>query len=184
MQDELPAILVTNEHLLSARVPLRGHRLLDVLNDRSTAFLSVTDVQVFRRQCNTCIATLPKALVQKTNIALAIPAIDKHEAPGQRSRTFVSKRRYHASLIVLGYEVRGELALSGTDDSLGALCQELGTFFPVPDGAVSFDGTQFGRSHAQVVIVNKEHLSLFQLGDPVADKEGVHKLSSSGIDLS
>ena len=175
-----PAILVTNEHLLSARIETRGQRLLDVLSDSRTNFLCVSDVQVFRRRCTTHVATLPQAILRKSNIALAIPAGDRHEAPAKRSRSFVPKRRHAAFLVVLGYEVRGELALTRTDDPVAALCHELGRFFPVPRGTVAFAGTRCEEQKAQVVIVNSDHVSLLRLGEPVTDSAGRSEGRTSG----
>jgi len=166
------ALLVTNEHLLGVEIETRGQRLLDVLNDNNTDFLCVNDVRVFRRRCATPVATLPKAIIRKSNIGLAIPAGDRHEAPEKRARSFVPKRRYAASLVVLGYEVRGELALKRTDDPVAALCHELGRFFPVPRGTVAFADTRSEEQTAQVVLVNSDHVSLFALGQPATDGAG------------
>jgi hypothetical protein len=170
--NQCPAILVTNEHLLGVEIETRGQRLLDVLNDTNTSFLCVNAVRVFRRGCTTPVATLPQAVIQKSNVALAIPAGDTHEAPQKRSRSFVPKRRSAAFLVVLGYEVRGELALKRTDDPVAALCHELGRFFPVPNGTVAFAGTRCPQQTAQVVIVNSDHVSLLQLGEPATETAG------------
>lgn len=163
---ELPTILVTEEHLLSAGVTTHGQRLLDVLNDSNTDFLPVGNVEVLRRRCGTCVGTLPQAVIRKEHIALAIPAGDGHEAPAKRARTFQSKKRYAAFLLVLGYEVRGEVSLKGPDDPKIALCHEFRNFFPVPHGQVSFAGTRHAEQESQVVIVNKDFVSLFQIADP------------------
>ena len=175
-----PALLVTNEHLLGVEIDTRGKRLLDVLNDTNTEFLSVNDVRVFRRKCATPVATLPKALILKSNVGLAIPAGDAHEAPAKRSRSFVPKRRYAAFLVVLGYEVRGELALKRTDDPVAALCHELGRFFPVPRGTVAFAGTRCEEQTAQVVIVNSDHVSLLELGQPATQGAGISESRNPG----
>ena len=175
-----PAILVTSEHLLGVEIETRGQRLLDVLNDTNTSFLCVNEVRVFRRGCTSPVATLPQAVIQKSNVALAIPAGDKHEAPQKRSQSFVPKRRSAAFLVVLGYEVRGELALKRTDDPVAALCHELGRFFPIPNGTVAFAGTRCQQQTAQVVIVNSDHVSLLQLGEPTTDKAGSALSGNSG----
>jgi len=162
---ELTTILVTEEHLLCAKVSMRGQRLLEVLTDPNTDFLPLSNVEVLRRRCGTCVGTLPQAVVRKANVALAIPAGDGHEAPEKRIRAFQSKKRYAAFLLVLGYEVRGEVSLIGADDPKIALCHELGDFFPVPNGQVSFAGTRHTEQESQVVIVNKDFVSLFQIAE-------------------
>jgi hypothetical protein len=165
---ELPTILVTEEHFVSARVPTRDQRLLDVLNDSNTDFLRVRDAQLFRRGSGASVTALPNAVIRKANIGLAIPASDEHEAPQKRYRNFVSKKEHGAFLIVFGYEVRGQLFLRGTDDPVVGLCHELGNFFAVPHGAVSFAGSECDRQESQVVLVNKDHVSVLQIGQQAA----------------
>ena len=178
---ELTTILITEEHLLSAKVTTRGQRLLDVLANSNTEFLSVFDVEVLRRQCGTRVATVPRAVLRKENIALAIPAGSGHEAPVKRSQTFQSKNRYAAFMLVLGYEVCGEISLSGTDDARNALFHELGHFFPVPCGRVTFAGTQYAGQESQVVIVNKDFVSLFQIAEPATRNPAVSESSPAEV---
>ena len=161
-------ILVTDEHLLNVKVSLDGRRLLDVLIDPNTSFLSVSNVRAFRKSCGTLVAELPEAIVKKSNIALAIPIGDRHEAPGKRRDSYVNKKRYSVCLIVSGHDVRGELALRGTNDPKTALYRELHSFFPVPYGSVALTSAGDSRQSAQVVIVNRDHVSLFHL-TPIED---------------
>ena len=167
---DLSAIVVTNEHLLSGQVSARGRRLIQVLNDTTTDFVSMQNVRVMRRAGGACVATLPSAMVLKRNIALAIPANDQHESPEKRRDNFVHKRRFNAFLIVKGYEIRGQVCLKGTEDPLAALCHELGAFFPVPGGSVAFSGTSCDEQHRQVIVVNREYVSVFHLGEPLAER--------------
>lgn len=163
LSDEVNTILATHEHLLTAKVPTHGQRLLEVLADPNTDFLSVHDVRIFRRRGDTCIDTLPNAVIRKANIALALPAGAKHEAPRKRSTSYVAKKKYAAFLVVLGYEVRGEIHLKNVDDPKVLLCQEFRSFFPVPHGNVSFAGTRCGERESQVVLVNRDLVSVFEV---------------------
>ncbi len=169
----LNAILATQEHFLGVKIATHGERLVQIMNDGNSRFLSVTDVQVFRREGGKLLATLAKAVIQKDAIALAIPAVDGHESPRKRRDNYVQKRQFHAMVLVQGYEVRGRLWLKGTDDPVSALCHELGTFFPVTDGVVSFAGKEGGEQGGQVVVVNRSLVSLFQVGEPVDKKPGL-----------
>jgi len=188
IEDGLTSILVTSEHLVYAKTSVGGRRFLDVLSDVNSDFLRVRDAQVFQRRGDACIASLPKAVVRKANIALAIPASHDHEAPQKRRDTFVSKRRYNAFLIVMGYEIRGELALKGTNDPISVLSHELGEFFPIPQGTVCFAGARNERAKAQVVIVNKKFVSLFHLEEigagsaSVRDRPGTDTQIVSQVD--
>ena len=165
LSEEVNTILATHEHLLTAKVSTRGQRLLDVLADPNTDFLPVHDVRVFRRRGDACIETLPKAVIRKANIAFALPSGTKHEAPEKRSRSYVAKKKYAAFLVVLGYEVRGEIHLKSIDDPKVLLCQEFRSFFPVAHGNVSFAGTRCGDRESQVVLVNRDLVSLFEVAE-------------------
>ena len=163
LSDSVNTILATHEHLLTAKVATHGQRLLEVLADSNTDFLPVHDVKVFRRRGDACIDTLPAAVIRKANIALALPAGTKHEAPEKRSGRYITKKKYATYLVVLGYEVRGEIRLTGNDDPRVLLCQELSRFFPVPHGNVSFAGTPCADWQSQVVLVNRDLVSLFEI---------------------
>jgi len=167
LSNEVNTILATHEHLLTAKVATHGQRLLDVLADSNTDFLAVHDVRVFRRRGDACIDTLPRAVIRKANIAFALPSGSKHEAPGKRTTSFVAKRKYAAFLVVLGYEVRGEIHLKDLDDPKALLCQEFRNFFPVPHSNVSFAGTRCGDRESQVVLVNRDLVSLFEVAEIV-----------------
>jgi hypothetical protein len=172
LHGELTTILATHEHFLGAKVATHGERLVQVLNDGNTRFLSLTDVQVFRREGGTHVATLPRAVIQKDSIALAIPAVAGHESPRKRRDNYIQKSQFHTLVLVLGYEVRGRLWLKGTEDPVSALCRELGTFFPITDGVVAFAGKEGDQHGGQVVLVNRNLISLFQIGEHVREKPG------------
>ena len=169
LSDSVNTILATHEHLLTAKVATHGQRLLEVLADTNTDFLAVQDVRVFRRRGDTCMATLSEAVIRKANIAFVLPSGSKHEAPEKRSRSYVAKKKYGAFLVVLGYEVRGEIHLKELDDPKVLLCQEFRSFFPVPRGNVSFAGTRCGDRESQVVLVNRDLVSLFEVSIIGAD---------------
>jgi len=165
LSEEVNTILATHEHLLTAKVATHGQRLLDVLTDSNTDFLAVHDVKVFRRRGDTCIETLSEAVIRKDNIALVLPSSSKHEAPSKRSRSFVAKRTFSTFLVAIGYEVRGEIQLKTIDDPKVLLCQEFRNFFPVPNGTVSFAGTSCGNRGSQVVLVNRDLVSVFEVAE-------------------
>ncbi len=153
-------------------MPAHQRRLLDVLNDPGTDYLHLNRAQVFRRGCGSCAGTLPAAVIHKANIGLAVPSTDRHEAPLERCRRFVSKDRYPAFLLVLGYEIRGEVSLTGAADPVAALCHELPGFFPVANGTISFAGSSSAQQESQVVIVNKSFVSLLQIMEAATAKAG------------
>lgn len=187
MASELSTLLVTPEHLIRAEVQTGGRRLLEMINDGSTDFLRVGVVKLYRRACGTFVAEAPSAVIRKSNVALALPEIERHEAPQKRYDNFVTKRSSEAFLIALGYEVYGKLYLRGSGDPISAFSHELLGFFPVADADVCCRGTPGTDRSSPVVIVNSAFVSLLRIGEftrPGADgpapaaAESVQALSS------
>ena len=171
---EISVILATEEHVLSGNVAANGQRLLDLLSDTNTDFVRLSDAHLFRRKGNTRIASLPEVVVAKKSVGFVIPNTDAHEAPKKRFMSIVKKNQYSVFLLVFGYEVRGTLQLLGAGDPVSTLCNELGNFVAVPNGSVAFDGTSPNRPGSQVVIVNKDLISLMEisrLDKPVSGSE-------------
>jgi hypothetical protein len=161
------AVLITNQHLLTGEIALGNVRLVEILNDHRTDFLTLTNVRVFQLRSDTPVATLAQAVVRKRNVGLAILLSNEDGASQKRYDRFYSKKRYDTFLIVQGCEVRGQLALKVADDPVTALCHELEGFFPIPEGSVVF-GEGHPPYNGEVVIVNRDYVTLVQLKEPVA----------------
>lgn len=162
-------ILITHEHRFTGTVPTLGQRLLDMLNDKTTDYLHIHDVQVFRStDPETCIAAFPEAVVRKADLSLAIITGEKHEAPEKRLYAFVQKRAYHVFLTVPGYEAQGRLHLPRSAEPVAVLARDTDTFFPITQATVSRVGSD-ERLEVPVIIINKESVALFYVGEtPVA----------------
>jgi hypothetical protein len=163
--------LITHEHRFEATVYTRGQRLLDMLNDRTTDYLGINDVEVHRYSApEECIAAFPEAIIRKNDLHLVIITGEKHEAPVHRLFGFVQKIPYHVFLTVPGYEVRGvmHLAARRTPNPIAVLAREMGTFFPVTGATASQAWTGEDVLTCPVIMVNKHSLSLFALSqEPV-----------------
>lgn len=160
--------LITHEHRFKATVYTRGQRLLDILNDRTTDYLSINDVEVYRYSApNDCVATFSEAIIRKEDLQLAIITGEKHEAPTRRLFGFVQKIPYHVFLTVPGYEVRGKIHLTREQkaESVAVLSRETGTFFPITSATASQAWTGEDLLSTPVIMVNKRSLSLFYLGE-------------------
>lgn len=167
---ELKTILVTHEHLLTAEVLLHDQRLQDVLNNRNSDFLRVSNVQIVERYGARPVANVPSAAIRKAEIGLAIPANPTHEAQEKRLTRFVQKNEFPAVLLVMGYLLRGRLQLRETDDPVVALCRELSEFFALPHASVALPGLS-DEIRTRVVLVNSRYVSLLHLARPVAEEQ-------------
>jgi hypothetical protein len=162
-------VLITHQHRIAGAVQTKGKRLLDVLNDKTTDYLDIRDVQVFRgTDTETCVAAFPEALALKADISLMVVLAEKHEAPRKRLYGFVRKRPYPVFITVPGYEIQGRMHLTGPPEPLAVLARETDVFFPVTQATVSqvITGEPLEVS---VVMVNKTCIGLFSLGEePIA----------------
>lgn len=167
--------LMTHEHRFTAVVYTRGQRLLDMLNDRTTDFLQINDVEVYRYSVpEQCVATIPEAVIRKEDLHLVVITREEHEAPAQRLFGFVQKVPYHTLLTVPGYEVRGTIHLTRQREPnpIAVMARETGRFFPVTNATASQALTGQEVLSIPVVMVNKRSLSLFYLGEePVEEEE-------------
>lgn len=164
--------LITHEHRFKAKVYTRGQRLLDMLNDRNTDFLQINDVEVFRYSAPEArVETFEEAVVRKEDLHLAIITREEHEAPTQRLFGFVQKVPYRVFITVPGYEVRGEIHLGQKADRnpIAILSMQAGRFFPVTSAKTSQAWTGEVILESPVIMVNKNSLSLFHLGEEPAE---------------
>jgi len=144
--------------------------MLDLLNDRTTEYLHIHDVQVFRSSAPEArIASFPDAVVRKEDLSLVLIIGERHEAPEKRLYAFVPKRPHHVFITVPGYEIRGNMFLTGAAEPVSILARETGQFFPVTQATVSGIGAVGEPIEAPVILINKDTVALFYVGEePVA----------------
>ncbi|OYV95664.1 MAG: hypothetical protein B7Z73_02200 [Planctomycetia bacterium 21-64-5] len=170
---KLPAIFITDEHLLIGEVETRGLRLLEVLIDPNSEYVYLNDVHVARRESKASRLTLLKqVVVRKQLVRLAVLGGGRHEAPETRRFAFVDKKSYPAFLIVSGYEIEGRLQLRGAADPVSAMAHELKSFIPVTQAKIGHAGSKGDPLTAAVVLCNRDYISLFHIGEesPVANE--------------
>jgi hypothetical protein len=108
-------------------------------------------------------------VVRKDQIRLAVLGGGQHEAPETRRYAFVDKQTYPAFLIVSGYEIEGRLQLRGTSNPVQALTHELKGFVPITHAKISHAGGNGEPLTASVALCNRDHVSLFHIGEELAD---------------
>jgi hypothetical protein len=167
---KLPAIFVTAEHLLIGQAPTRGSRLLEMLTDPNSEYVQIDEVHVARREAKgSRLTTLPRVVLRKQALLMAVLGGGKHESPELRRFAFVDKRNYPAFLIVCGYEIEGRLQLKGAPDPAWAMSQELKTFIPVTQATISHAGGNGEPLTAAVVLCNRDHIAALHIGEELRD---------------
>lgn len=165
-ETDAPVLIVTREHFLKCTVPTRGRRLLDLLQEQDSQFLSVHDAQVRCRQGAAENATCSQAVIRKATISLIIPAQQTLEVTQKRIDTFISKKQHAVFLTVHGYQIRGSMKVNGAPDPLRILCLEAGEFIPIINASVSSAGLAWDDQPPRLVFVNREHVALLQILEP------------------
>ena len=163
---KLPAIFITDEHLLIGEVPTRGLRLLEMLIDPHSEYIHLDDVHVARRESKANrLTTLKQVVVRKELLRLAVLGGGKHEAPETRRFAYVDKQNYPTFVIVSGYEIEGRLQLRGAPDAVSAMTHELKSFIPITHAKIGHAGGNGEPLTASVVICNRDYISAFHIGE-------------------
>src|SRR6185295_3671123 len=136
----VPILVVTGRHSLSCSLAHGDQRILEVLNDRSSEFLQIKDVEVHRCLCIECTEKLDEATIRKSAIDFVLLRQDKHEAAHRRPFAFVDKHPYRANLLLGEHEIEGILMLKGATDPVVALGREASSFIPITNAQLSSYG--------------------------------------------
>ncbi len=160
-------MMITHQHRLNCILPTGGQRLKEILNERTTEYLQIIDVQVFHSiDTDVCVANLPDAIISKSSICLVIIPTEKHEAPEQRMLKRIKKNLYDTFLSVLSYEVQGTIHSIDPPYSpqlTDYLVHNLKNFFPITNATISQVNSSAKPLKAPVVIVNKTHVGIFSI---------------------
>ena len=163
--DELTTsvIVFTGDHLLSGSIDTRNVRVLDILNNSGTDYLTLQDVELVRSsQADVRVAAMREVVIRKEKLALVINTTMRREAGQKRIDTFSQKQAYRAVLGGAGFDGEGWLHVAKHSDSVTTLTHQLGSFFPVTDAHLWCGGAK--PLHASVVFVNQSLLGFFYVG--------------------
>ena len=131
MQSTVSSVLVTQQHVISCDIDTHGLRLLEILCDRSSTYVALTNTKVVRRSDQEVVFESESAVINKSNIGLAFPNYSSHEAPARRLHNFAKKRCFEVFLLVYGYEVTGEIHLHTMADATTVLARDTSDFLPI-----------------------------------------------------
>lgn len=163
MSDLVTAHIITQGLLIECDVISRGMRMLELLNDPATHYISLSKFSAYRVGSKTPLRTGDDAIVCKDNINFVVLDGNRHETPERRALAFKAKDQYEVFLTVRQYGIHGRVHVKGIPDAIGFLRRDTGMFLPVTDARVFFSGTEPSGGATQTVIVNKQTVDLFQL---------------------
>lgn len=166
-QENTQVIASVSEHWLLGSLPLAGTRIQDALNDSSTEFVQLSDVEVYRRAKCQCVASLTEAVVPKCNIEFVVVPSNQHEAPVKRWNNLAARTVLKAFAIVNDCCISGELHLSTEPrDDRYTFSHQIGNFFALTGASLSLTGPGVEPLRIPLVFANKDFVNCFHIGEP------------------
>jgi len=161
--DHITATAVTQQHFLRGTFSNHGQRLLDSLNDSTTDFITIENVEVFRISHDVRATQLSTVAVRKDHIGMVFLTSERHEAPERQVTHRRDKERFSAFVTCFGYDVKGTVHLRGYADPVNALTRDFEPFFPITDATVTHGGNTDVHVEVPVAMINRDAVSLFHL---------------------
>lgn len=165
----IPVVFLVGDHWISGLVSHEGRRLQEILNDKTSEYLTIHEVRLYlSMEMTEPVAQLPRATVPKANVIVAMLADDTHENPRRRAASFVRKDTYLVYLTIPRMEIKGHVHLTQRSDPgtfLVRLAKEGTSFFPVTQSTVSAVGPLAEPTEAAVTLVNRAHVDLIYLSE-------------------
>ena len=173
--DRVAAIFIVGRHSFASTIAHHGARVLDVLNDASSAFLQVHDVAVFRGLKGKPVAECHETTIPKSAIDCVLLIEARHEAPLRRQYARVDKHMHHLFVLMRDYEIRGTAMFERAAEPVLMLGSGASNFFPLVTASVSSADSSGRPTSAAAAFVNKAKISLIH----VEQKEVEHLDASS-----
>lgn len=163
-QPYLNADIFTSTHRFSASVPLSGRRLADILNDRLTDFLEVSNVYVSRiNRPGEIVGTYKLASLIKRHITFVVLPTEADGLSKEHKYNAFSKSTEDVFITLPSFEVNGRLEIIGKFNLKAILAIGTTRFMPV------FQGTAVNAVYPNVnfsgpvLLANKEAIQLFSV---------------------
>ena len=156
------------DHWLIGSLHLQDTRIQEELNDSSTDFLELHEVEVDSHAKRESVANLARVTVPKKKLEFIVAPSGTHEAPEKCWNNWTAKAAFHAFAVVSEYRVWGNLHLpTTTHDPRHSLMLQAGKFFALTQASLSYGGRGVQQLSVPLLLANKDFVSCFEVGDPV-----------------
>ncbi len=149
-------IFVTAHYALHCNVFTRTGRLLDAFNDSSTRYLELEQVRYFEHTGDEPVLELPKSVLVKDNIHLAILVGEDRSSESKVFFATLERKTLSAVVALPTALVKGHVHVKSVNDAQGFLTLEAGNFFPVTSATVLGHAAATRQLPGSVVMVNRE----------------------------
>ncbi len=161
-------MVAVSDHWLLGSLPLKDSRIREELNDSSTDFVQLHDVEVHAYAKLECVAKLSKMVVPKCKLEFIVAPSDTHEAPEKSWKNWSAKATFNAFAIVSKYLIQGTLHVPAlVMDPQRALMHQDGKFFALTQVSLGYGGRGVQQLSVPLLLVNKDFVTCFEVGDAV-----------------
>lgn len=160
-------IAVFTDHYLFRGIIVTGSkRLSDVVNDRITAYMTISNARVYNLQHpDRPVFSATELFLKKYRVeAVAILKEEVNQTP-RRLYSFVQKERRPAMVFLRAFEIRGYIHLQGKHETMGPLTREGELFIPVTDARLSSTTHARVRVTAPTILLREESLNGFYIAE-------------------
>lgn len=170
-------IAAVSDYWILGTLELNDRRVQEVLNDSSSDFLKLDDVEIHVRETTGCVAKLDQTVIPKAKLQYVVADSCEHETPERRWNNLTAKAAYRAFAIVGDDCLSGNLHFSTKPtDTLHTWLNRLSPFFVLTEAELCIEGRGINPMKLPLVFANKDHVSCFEVGAHVDGGEASAKL--------
>ncbi len=155
-----------SDHWLLGSLPLQDSRIREELNDSSTDFVQLHDVEVHAYAKLECVAKLSTMVVPKCKLEFIVAPSGTHEAPEKCWNNWTAKDAFKAFTIVSKYRIQGTLHVPTLAlDPQRALMHQDGKFFALTQVSLGYGGRGVQQLSVPLLLANKDFVTCFEVSD-------------------
>jgi hypothetical protein len=151
----------THQYRVTGTTWMGGQRLTDLLNDKRTSTLDLTQVEIRRviapRQV---VAAYRSAVLDKQRIVFALIAGEGADGKASRFYKHVEKVEWDVFVTVPFFELSGKLHVRGKGDLLTMVMDWTGQFIPITEARAVFTIYPEVTFEGEVIVFNKAHMEV------------------------
>ena len=161
-------LVAISNHLLLGDLSLQDSRIRETLNNSSTDFVQLHNVEVYTHVRCECVTKLPAITVSKSKLEFIVVPLGPHEARDKCWNNWSARAAHDAYAFVNGYRIRGTLHLpeSALDPQL-AFMQQDGRFFALTNVSLGYGGRGVRPLEVPLLLANKELVSSYRVGSNI-----------------
>jgi hypothetical protein len=154
----------TANYLFRGVVVTGTRRLSDVVNDKITAYIEISDARVYNlSKPEKPIYNTSEFYLKKQRIVAIAILKEETFASARRLYSFVPKERFAATIFLRAFELRGFLHKQGTRGITGPLTREGELFVPVTDATLTSTLNPRVKVSASTILLREEELDGYYL---------------------